>query len=677
MNSANNTNTGAENSEALETENSTTTETLNDMPLEAESTEAELETPQVVEREAEQEEPSAVPQKEEMLATDDLEEVEEEEEANEAEFSKEEYDFSSYDKKEFLALAERMLDALKKSDVKVTDVRNIDSVSKELKAAYDEQQDSLKEEALQKYKEETGSEDGFEFKNDNLDIRFETTIIQIRETKTAFFKRLDALKEDYLEKKSALLQELREVVELEEKGGSKENWESFKRIQHAWKDAGNVPSPHNGALWSAYNALLDRYFDIRSIQNELKDLDRKKNLETRTELVERIEEIAATLQTEELSKEKMAKANELLNEYKHTGPGPRAEQEVLWGRMKAAFDIIYDKKRGQNEESLKLMEEVHAAKQILVDKLNDFLSFKSDRINEWNKKTQELQAVQEQWNALKGPMPRDKAKETSKNFWAGIKTFYRNKSEFFNSLEEERKVNLKKKEELCQLVEKFVEETDTSIENTKKVVSLQQDWKKIGHVPRKQQDSIYKRFKDACDAFFDLKRSASEEQVGEYKENLDKKIALIEQIEKATKDGEIDLKKLPEYRAEFSAIGYVPRKDIQSIQKRFIDAVNSFVKTAGSINGEEKEKLMLKNEVAVTFQNSGDTKAIQKQEMDLKKKLRVLEDDINLLKTNIEFFGRSKNADKLKAEYEKKIEKSELEADKLRSRLELIRAAAK
>jgi hypothetical protein len=609
----------------------------------------------------------------EKVSEEDIEELEDDTAEH---FSSDDIDVDGYDKKEFVALAERMADAIKKSTVNINDVRNIDAVYKDIRSAYDEIHGAEVDEAKEAYIKANGTDDGFAYKNDNYDIRFESLMIQIRDERRDFYRKYDALREDYFERKTKLLERLREVVDQEEKGGSKENWEAFKAIQNEWRDAGNVSSPHNGALWSAYNALLDRYFDIRSIQNELKELDRKKNLEIREGFVEKVEEIAQSLTEQELTASIMKTANEHLNEYKHTGPGTRAEQEKLWERMKAAFDIIYDKKRPQDTEGQKLMDEIYAAKASLVDKLKPYLEFNSDRINDWNAKTKEVLEIQDQWNKLKGPMPREKAKETSKAFWGALKGFFRAKSNFFNELETERNANLEAKEKLCKEVEDLVEAADVSAEHTNRVIQLQKDWKGIGHVPQKQKDSIYERFKKACDAFFDLKRAGNAEQQNEYELNLKAKQDLCASIEKEIKEKSTDLAKLPEYKKQFNEIGFVPRKDMKKIQKRFVDAINAYVVNTADLDKDEKDKLLLKNEVDVTLKTGGNPKAMHRQENDLRRKLKSIEDEINQLKTNIEFFGRSKGAEKIKAEYEKKISKAEDEAVKIKDKIDLIRAAS-
>ncbi|MBK6978319.1 MAG: DUF349 domain-containing protein [Cytophagaceae bacterium] len=185
-------------------------------------------------------------------------------------------DFSNYSKKDFVDLADKMLHAMQSRNLSVADVKNIDNVLKIVRVSFDDLHAQEKAEARKLYIAENGNQEGFDFRNDNYSIRFEGILIQIRDQRQAFFQKLEREREDYFEVKTRLLQQLREIVDTEEKGESKNNWEAFKKLQTEWKNAGNVNSPHNGTLWSAYNALVDRYFDIRSIQNELKDLDRKK-----------------------------------------------------------------------------------------------------------------------------------------------------------------------------------------------------------------------------------------------------------------------------------------------------------------------------------------------------------------------------------------------------------------
>lgn len=608
---------------------------------------------------------------EEKAASADLEALEEIEEESESILEFDE-DFSNYSKKDFVDLADRLLEAMNARTLTVADVKNIDNALKVVRNAFDEIHQQEKNEALAAYIAENGSDEGFEFRNDNYSIRFEGIMIQIREKRQAFYQRLEREKEDYFEVKTRLLQRLREIVDTEERGESKNNWEAFKNLQTEWKNAGNINSPHNGSLWSAYNALVDRYFDIRSIQNELKDLDRKKNIEAKEAVVVKIEEIAQSLEATPINNVTLKKANELLQEYKHIGPGPREEQDALWERLKRAFDVIYDKKRELQKESSELSEEVLKAKSQLLANLQVYLEFNSDSINEWNAKTREVQAIQDQWNAIKGGMPREKGKEVSKSFWSTLKQFFKHKSEFFAKLEAKREANYKAKSELVQQAKEILETGDYSAPHTNRIIDLQKKWKTIGHVPEKYKDSLFEEFKSVCDTYFNNKRDESKAQDSEYDKNLAAKTAICAEIEKLVAEGETNLNRLSEFKKSFNAIGFVPRKDMKAIQDRFIKAINSYVKSASGLEKSEKDKLMMQNEAEVVLKSGGN---LNKTESEIRRKIKSLEDEITLTKNNLEFFGFSKNADKLRAEYQKKIDKGEAELKELNAKLKLIMAA--
>jgi hypothetical protein len=603
----------------------------------------------------------------------DIEEIEEIEEASS--MPSFDNDFTNYTKKDYVDLADKMLDAMKSRNLGAADVKNIDNVLKVIRGVFDELTQKEKSDARKDFKEQNGTDEGFEFKNDNYSIRFEGILVQIREKRQSFYQKLEREREDYFEVKTRLLQSLREIVETEEKGESKNNWEAFKKLQTEWKNAGNINSAHNGTLWSAYNALVDRYFDIRSIQNELKDLDRKKNVINKEGVVIKIEAIADTLKESPLTNIVLKKANELLLEYKQIGPGPREEQEALWSRLKAAFDVIYEKKRELAKENTSLNEDIFNAKNQLLLNLKPCLDFQSDSINEWNAKSKEVMEIQDQWNAIKGAMPREKGKEVSKDFWHALKQFFKNKSDFFGKLEAKREANYKAKEELCVTADEILASADHSAPNTNKIIDLQKKWKTIGHVPEKHKDTLYNRFKASCDQYFDLKRTETKSQDAEFDANLTKKIAICEEIEKMAEAGTSDLAKLSDYKKGFAAIGFVPRKDMQNIQARFIKAINNFVKTSSGLDKSEKDKLMLQNEAEVVLKTGGSSKNLDKQESDIRRKMKTLEEEITLTRNNIEFFGHSKNAEKLKAEYMQKVLKAEKELKDLQDKLKLINAA--
>ncbi|MFD2936586.1 DUF349 domain-containing protein [Spirosoma flavum] len=598
-------------------------------------------------------------------------------------------DYSQFSKDDFVNLLETQMAAISTASVTPGDFKKADQVLKEVKPLFDQVKRAERETALQAYVAETGADEGFEYKYDDSVQRFDELYKQIKSQKNTYFQNLDKAKDSNFASKTELLTRLREQVETDENnaGDPKVSWNEFKKIQDEWKAAGNMNSPHNATLWATYHALVDRYYSNRNIYFELKELDRKRNTSLKTEVIEKVEAMAKASEETPVTRQTIDEANALFEEYKHIGPAPKAEQEVLWGRMKAALDVLYDKRRGQTNEQRKESSQLYEEKSAIYEELVPITAFTSNSINDWNDKTKAVMALQDRWNAIKGPMPREEGKELSKKFWAALKTFFHNKGEFFRQLESKREENLRAKTELCEQVEAILAADEESPEITQTVIELQRQWKNVGQVPEKQKNTIFDRFKAACDAFFNKKRSKNQETEREFEGNLVSKIALIERIEAAA-SANADLSQLNEFKKEWNAIGFVPKKDMQGTQKRYINAVNALVGSTGKIPAKDKERIMLQSEAEAT--RTGGTRERDrgdygrgnrdagsndnKRESDIRRRITSTENDIATYRNNIEFFARSKNADKLRADIDRKIADAEKQLDDLRHQLRVAQA---
>lgn len=585
-------------------------------------------------------------------------------------------DYSQLDKKDFVDLLENQLAAAKSENAKPADFKRTDELLKEVKVFFDQIKKTDREEAEQKYLAENGSDDGFDYKPDELTQHFESLYRQIKDVKNHYFQDLEKSKDKNFALKTQLLQRLRELVDADESNAKNPgtSWQEFTKIQDEWKAAGNIASPHNSTLWATFHALIDRYYSNRNIYYELKELDRKKNLQLKSELVDKVEALAKSLEGNVLTRAILEEANVHFDEYKHIGPGPKAEQEVLWQRMKVALDAIHDARRAQTEEQKQVLAQNYEIKSKIYETLVPFTAFTSSSINEWNEKTKEVVALQDQWVNAKGQMLREEGRELSKKFWATLKTFFHNKGEFFRQLEAKREQNLKLKTELCEAVEAILESEEDSASNTDKVIGFQKQWKQIGQVPEKFKDSIFDRFKKACDAYFERKRAKNSEVEREFVENLTKKQAVCEKIENAVKAGDTNLKDLSAFKSEWSSIGFVPKKDMQAINKRYIDAVNAYVSTVGKLSSREREQVILENEVAMA--TDGDSvRNLQRKETDIRRRMTQIENDLTIWQNNIEFFGRSKNGEKVRTEFEKKIITAQKQLADLKHQLKIVREA--
>jgi len=565
-------------------------------------------------------------------------------------------DYSQLSKQELVEVVKEL--------AKSEDFRKSDAVLKEIKPLIDEIRAQEKAEALIKFKNEGGVEDDFEYRIDEFDHAFDATLKLLRDKRNQFYKSQEERKTDNLRKKNEILEQLRLLIDGEDNPNS---FHVFKDLQEKWKQVGPVPMSNIKTLWANYNALIDRFYDHRSIYFELKELDRKRNLEAKLDLCAKAERLSEV----SLIKDAVHELNDLHHEFKHLGPVPKEEQETVWQRFKKASDAVYERRDSFVADlQVELVKNMETKAQLLTE-IDSFGSFATDRIKDWNQKTQQILELQKKWDAV-GAVPRAKAKDLNKKFWSAFKTFFHNKGIFFKRLDEERSNNLKAKQELVKRAGELKVSEDWS-KTSQEMMELQKVWKEIGPVPEKQREKIYKEFKEACDFFFEQRRGTQEKADLEQDENLKKKEVVIEMIMQTAKDATGSREALQELQAQFNAIGFVPKNAMASIRARFNDAVSKYIQSIGGINADEKERISLESELS-SLRNDpqAERKLYQKEQM-LRKQITKAENDLAVLRNNLEFFGRSKNADKFKEEFNGKIEEANQHLVELKKQLKLLK----
>ena len=567
-----------------------------------------------------------------------------------------EADYSQFTKKQLVDLIKEMVHG--------NDFLRSEASLRELRSRFEDLQHQEKTEALKRFLENGGTLDDFDYRLDVLDIAFEANFKLLRTKRLEHFRNIEQQKNDNLRRKKELLDSLRDLIDGKD---DRHAFDKFKEIQKQWKEIGAVPAAQIRPTWASYHALVDRFFDNRNIYFELKELDRKKNLEAKLELCARAEKLAG----EEKVNVALRELHELHEEYKHIGPVPREEKDALWDRFRKATDAVYERRdsalAAQHAEWAKNL----ALKEELVEKVTALAAFQSDRIKEWNQKTQEILACQKAWEGI-GGVARSKSKEINKKFWSAFKSFFSTKSKFFHQLESGRKENLEKKRELVKQAEALKESKDWDKTSTA-LRNLQAQWKEIGPVPDKFRESIYAEFKNACDHFFGQRRERFEAADKEQADNLAKKEAICQELEQLTGKPDTTLDQLKERQRAFQAIGFVPRAQAGEIKSRFTTVFQQAM--AGlPIAQAEKDKAMLEIQLETMKSDPEAAFKLQQREQGLRKRIQKEENDLALLKNNLEFFGRSKNAEKMKAEFGAKISAAEDEIRNLKAQLKQVRA---
>jgi hypothetical protein len=565
-------------------------------------------------------------------------------------------DYSDYTKAQLVGVVKDLS--------KETNFRKVDAILKDVKAHYDEVREKERGGALEKFLQSGGTAEDFEFKGDELDNTFDANLKLIRDRRNQFFRQQEEQKTDNLRRKIELIEKLRELIDAPDQSNQ---FEAFKELQKEWRSIGPVPATQAKTLWANYHALEDRFYDNQSIYFELKELDRRKNLEAKIELCVRAEKLANV----EIIKDAIRELNELHHEFKHIGPVPKEDKEMVWQRFKAASDAVYARRDSYLQN---LQQELHKnldEKIKLGDEAVAFQSFQTDRIKEWNEKTKEILDLQKRWEII-GGLPRAKAKEVNKKFWSAFKTFFNNKNTFFKKLDEEREHNLQLKNELVKKALDLKESSDWD-KTSNELKSLQQKWKDVGPVPEKHRERVFKEFKDACDYFFAQRRGQQGKVEQEQIDNLNVKTAICEELEKNTQEGTASVELLQDLQDRYNSVGFVPKKDIVPIRNRYHEAVEKFVASLKDLNEEEKSRVLLENQLSDLRKDPmGDRKIYQKEQA-IRKKVQKLENDISLWKNNLEFFGKSQNAEKVREEFNDKINVATAQLHQLKQQLKLLR----
>ena len=565
------------------------------------------------------------------------------------------------------------LEQLNEAAVKASksdDIRTAHLLLKEMRTFFDNLYSKTFNEALQHFIEQGNLRDDFAFKDEYLRKNFYEAYRTIQHRRAEMKALQDAEKLRNLEDKKKVLAEIHELTEkdLSDVEMVRKSLEQLKDLQKRFKDIRNTPMESREELWSTYHVYLNRFYDKLDIYNELITLDREKNLDQKIELIKKVMEL--------VQEPSLNKAQTTLNKYhedwKNIGPAPKESSEDIWQRFKAASDLVYEKINAYRAEMDGKREENLVAKTALCEKAESFITYESDKAKEWIAKTKELESLFEEWRAI-GPVPRKFNQSVWDRFKQAYNQFYTNKNNYFKFLNNERAVNLKTKTELCEKAEELMNSIEWN-KATKSILELQDQWKKSGPVHEKQSDKIWKRFRAACDTFFNRKAGHFEHQVNEQKENLTAKTALLTKLDELKSKDNVDevLAEVKNIQAEWNRIGFVPMAQKEEMQKRYNEALNAIYGAFKLVKDEMRAKEQSSQYELMAA--SGDGKfRLQKEERFLMDKIRKLKGELATEQNNMGFFANSKNASSFIQQIENNLKNSRAEISKLEEKLKMVR----
>jgi len=483
--------------------------------------------------------------------------------------------------------------------------------------------------------------------------------------RAGYTKEQEKGKEENLKLKLGIIDDINKLLEKAE--DVNHTFPAFRELQAKWKALGAVPQEKAKDLWENYNHTIEKFYDYIKINNEFRDIDFKKNLEAKTELCKKAENLVNAKNVVNAFNE----LQKLHEEWKDLGPVAKDQREPIWERFKAATSLI-NKKHQEYFENLKEQQKKNlAGKNDLCDSAEKIAEEKPEESSQWNALSKKMEDLQAKWKTIGFASKKDNQKIYDR-FRAACDKFYNAKRDYYAKFKDVMQENLKKKEDLCAEAEKLMASEDWK-KTTDQLINLQKVWKSVGPVARKQSDVVWKRFRAACDAFFDKKAKHFGGEDEQFNENLTAKRALIEQIKayvlKESKDANIAA--LREFQEKWNGIGFVPFKEKESIVKEYDEALNLNFK---DLRDPEEEKKMSRLKRLITDAKSsgkGD-RGIRFEREKLLAKFHKVESDISTLENNMGFLAKSKNADLIKEDIKKKIAAGKEELKQLENKIKMI-----
>jgi len=515
------------------------------------------------------------------------------------------------------------------------------------------------------YAKEGGNIEDFRPEPDELEIQIKGILDTWRSRRSDFNRILESEKQDNLRKKLDLIEQIKDLVNREE--AINKTFQEFRNLQNEWHATGMVPQSAVKDLWENYHHAVEIFYDYIKINRELRDLDLKKNLESKITLCEKAEELL--LEPNPVNAFKLLQ--EYHNQWREIGPVPHENKNDIWERFREATTKVnkrhhefFEKQKDEQKRNLD-------AKTALCEKVEEIASGEILTFADFKEKSDAILECQKLWKTI-GFAPKKHNNKIYQRFRAACDTFFEKKRAFFAENKETQVRNLQLKTELCLKAEALQESSDWK-ETSDMLIKLQKEWKEIGPVPKKYSEKIWKRFRKACDTFFSRKSEYFAGRDTSYEDNLKAKLAIIEELDAfdTGEDPRESFEKLKEIQNRWTEIGYVPFNKKEEIARRYKEALNRQFDRL-KLDDEDKNILRYRSKVDSARSNPRAARKVRSEREKFYSKIKQLESDIVLWENNIGFFAKSANADNMIREVEEKIAEARRNIKMLEEKVRLI-----
>jgi hypothetical protein len=532
---------------------------------------------------------------------------------------------------------EELVEELKNlvANEKVMSVKDhIEEIKKAFLAKYNHLLEEKKEEFLA---ENQDSNEEFQY-HSPLKTQFDKYYSLFRDTKNTHFKSLQSNLKTNLENRLAIVEELKELINPQE--NIKDTLKHFNDLRERWKNAGPIPKDKYNHVWNNFHFHVENFYDYLHLDREARDLDFKHNLEQKQKIVARVEELVKEADVNKAFRE----LQDLHRIWKEDiGPVSREHRDAIWNKfsdltkqMHDKREILFENQRGTELENLEKKKEIIAKIEVLATE-------KVNAHSQWLAQIEKIEALRTAFFSA-GKVPSDVNEETWASFKTAVRNFNSFKNSFYKDIKKDQNDNLSKKTALVAKAKELQESLDFAA-TTPIMKQIQDEWKQIGHVPRKYSDKIWKEFKDACNHYFDKLKEQKNEENSEEVEAFDNKKAYLETLREfqLTGDHKTDLDAIKLHIETWKNFGKVPfpRRHIEGKFNKILDAL--FEKL--SLSKKDTDMIRFANRMD-NLSESNDTRKLDNEKIFLMRKIEEVQNEIFQLENNIQFFTNTRNAKK-------------------------------
>ncbi len=549
---------------------------------------------------------------------------------------------------------------------KTKEVPELMPLAEELESAYNELLNERKEDEKQKFLDEGGSEFDFVYHRDHTDGRFAELYNLFKDRKNKFFEEKKTHERDNLVAKQQVVTDLKTLIEKGDSVGKA--FQQFRELRDRWKNIGEIPKKNEEQLESDYRHQRERFYHMIQLTQGMKELDLQKHLEEKEHLLKRMEEL--------MGERTIRRVEELIRKYREDwydiGPVPALKKDEIISRFNENSERVFTKIHAHYEGLKKKYEENLLAKLALCEKVETVAQEEIFHPRDWERKTKEILELQQEWRKI-GRVMKEEAEAVWERFRKASNDFFEKKRAFYETLKKDYDANKQAKVKVCEQAEAL--QTSNDWDNTaQKLIRLQRQWENIGPAGLYKTDqTLWNRFRAACNAFFDSRKKQFAAQEEERKNNLAKREQIVKKLEELISSIS-STEALPTIKAiakEWDEAGEVPMDAREAVFKKYTQAVDACYERMG-MNESDKEILKFQNKVERMKGAPDSMRLLEDEKRFLRTKIRTVEDEVAKTENNMGFFAKSKNVGALLEGVMKGVEESKAQLAFLKKKLGVL-----